>query len=168
MRREFLLITFLLTILYSDFARAQSLSPDSSPNASRINLKDLTKKAASGNTESQLQLGYAYQFGNGVEKDISASIRWYRRAADNGDPLAQNNLGYLYETGPEGVRNIDEAAKWYMRAAVYGNPAAQFNIGLFYLRGKGLKQSAPDALYWIQRAADVEYSKALAALGYIY
>ena len=145
-----MLIILLFTIKYSDFACAQSLSPSSNPQSSRINLKELTKKATSGSIESQFQLGFAYQFGKGVDQDIHAAVRWYRMAADKGDPSAQNNLGYLYETGPEGIKDLAEAAKWYMRSAADGNPVAQLNIGLFYLGGVRGKKREQYAIYWIK------------------
>src|SRR5260370_425888 len=66
MRRELLLIALLLTIVHPDFAKAQSLTAPSTQKSSRIDLKGLTKKADSGNTAAQFQLGLAYHFGNGV------------------------------------------------------------------------------------------------------
>src|SRR6266403_854983 len=171
MRRELLLITLLFTIGYTDFAAAQSLAPTaptSIQKSSQIDLKGLTKKADSGDPQSQFQLGLAYEFGQGVEQDTYAAIRWYRLAANSGDPAAQNNLGYLYQTGPKAVRDLAEASKWYMRSAAYGNPAAQVNLGLLYLRGEGVQKSTEDGLHWIHRAADAEYPMALAALGCIY
>src|SRR5258708_16083490 len=86
MRRELLLIALLLTIVHPDFAKAQSLTAPSTQKSSRIDLKGLTKKADSGNTAAQFQLGLAYHFGNGVDKDIYEAIRWYRMAANSGDP----------------------------------------------------------------------------------
>jgi len=126
MRRELLLIALLLTIVHPDFARPQSLSPTLVPRSksSRIDLKGLTKKAESRDTVAQFKLGYAYQFGQGVDKDEYEAIRWYRMAANYGDSSAQTNLGYIYENGPEGVQDLAEAAKWYMRGAVSGSPEA--------------------------------------------
>ena len=96
MRRELLFITLLITSVHPDFARAQSFSPTSIEKSSRIDLKGLTKKANSGDTVAQFKLGHAYQFGKGVDKDVSEAIRWYRMAANYGDSSAQANLGYLY------------------------------------------------------------------------
>src|SRR5260370_33832985 len=106
MRRELLLIALLLTIVHPDFAKAQSLTAPSTQKSSRIDLKGLTKKADSGNTAAQFQLGLAYHFGNGVDKDIYEAIRWYRMAANSGDPAAQNNLGHRYQTGPQWVTDL--------------------------------------------------------------
>src|SRR5260370_19553470 len=167
-RKELLLIALLITVGHTDFAAAQSLASASEQKSSPLDLKGLTKKADSGSTESQFQLGLAYQLGKGVNKDIAEAIKWYRVAANHGDPAAQNNLGYIYQTGPKAVRDLTEASRWYMRAASDGNPAAQVNLGLLYLRGEGVKKSPGDALHWINRAAETEYPTAMAALACLY
>jgi TPR repeat protein len=98
----FILIILALAVVYSPLERAQSLSSTSMQNSSPIDLKKLTKKADSGSTQSQLQLGFAYQFGKGVDWDNYQAIRWYNKAANAEDALAQTNLGYLYHIGTGG------------------------------------------------------------------
>src|SRR5260370_20434097 len=154
MGRQLLLITLAITIGDSDFARAQSSPSTSIPKSSHIDLKGLVKRANEGSPVAQSQLGLAYQFGQGVDKDAYEAIRWYRMAANSGDPLAQNNFGYLYETGPEGVKDLVEASRWYARAAVSGNPTAQYNLGLRYFRGGGGKRKRPAACCRCMRSAD--------------
>src|SRR5260370_25200031 len=154
MRRELVLIGLRPTIVHPDFARAQSLTAPSTQNSSRIDLKGLTKKADSGNTAAQFQLGLAYHFGNGVDKDIYEAIRWYRMAANSGDPAAQNNLGHLYQTGPQGVKDLGEASNWSTRAATAGNPVAQLKLRLLYLRDEAEQKSTEDGLHWSHRAAE--------------
>jgi len=156
-----MLIILALAAVYSPLARAQSLSSTSMQNSSPIDLKKLTKKADSGSTQSQLQLGFAYEFGKGVDENIYQALGWYSKAANSGDSAAQTNLGYLYETGPEAIKDLAEAAKWYTRAAVDGDSPGQFDLGLLYLRGQGVQKSTEDALHWIQRAVDADYPRAL-------
>ena len=62
-----ILIMLALAVVRPPLAWAQSLSSTSMQNSSPINLKKLIKKADSGSTQSQLQLGFAYQFGKGVD-----------------------------------------------------------------------------------------------------
>jgi hypothetical protein len=131
-------------------------------------IAELSRKAVSGDTRAQLQLGIAFEFGQGVDKNIEEAMHWYRIAADRGDPEAQTNLGYLYEIGTTGPENPAEAAKWYLRAAVSGFARAQFNLGMLYLRGAGVGRSDEDAAHWIGEAADVGCPTAVAALGYLY
>ena len=56
------------------------------------------KRAANGgHARAQLNLGYAFQIGEGVEIDIENSRSWYERAAQQGLANAQNNLANIFE-----------------------------------------------------------------------
>jgi len=121
-------------------ASAQTLNSESAQEKADAQLAALNKKALAGDTWAQLQLGIAFEFGQGVEKNLEQAMRWYHIAADRGNPVAQTNLGYLYEIGSNGPANPEEAAKWYLRAAVSGFTRAQFNLGTLYLRGAGVER----------------------------
>ncbi|MCH5320088.1 MAG: sel1 repeat family protein, partial [Paramuribaculum sp.] len=41
-------------------------------------------------------IGYYYQFGYVVGKDLAEAFKWYRRSAAKGYVAAQTNLAYLY------------------------------------------------------------------------
>ncbi len=68
----------LTVLLHRDLPAqsAQSFSLASGQKDSQIDLKKLTKQAVSGDIPSQVQLGFDYQFGEGVEQNYG----W-------GDPL---------------------------------------------------------------------------------
>ncbi|PWL66218.1 MAG: hypothetical protein DBY30_05255 [Verrucomicrobia bacterium] len=53
------------------------------------------KAARQGDAEAQFYLGLCYNYGDGVEKDLSEAVKWYRKAADQGDALAQYNLARI-------------------------------------------------------------------------
>ena len=42
-----------------------------------------------------INLGYCYENGAGVEKDLVEAVRCYKLAADQGDAVAQVNLGVI-------------------------------------------------------------------------
>jgi len=46
------------------------------------------KAAAQGNVDAQYNLGYLYEHGEGVTRDASAALGWYRSAAIQGDSSA--------------------------------------------------------------------------------
>lgn len=48
--------------------------------------------AKQGNALAQMQMGFLYQNGLGVQQDLSEAIRWYRLAAAQGEEHAINNL----------------------------------------------------------------------------
>ena len=51
------------------------------------------------NAEAQFNLGYAYEYGLGVLKDLQQAIAWYEKAAAQGDVLAQEVLDELQAEG---------------------------------------------------------------------
>lgn len=40
-------------------------------------------------------LGFAYELGLGVQKDLAEAVKWYRKAAAAGDPLGKAHLKRL-------------------------------------------------------------------------
>lgn len=81
--------------------------------------------AKQGEVSAQTNLGWMYNNGKGVTKDIKEAIKWYRLAADQGNPVAQNSLGSVYL---DEVQDKQEAVKWYLRSAAQGNTDAQKNL----------------------------------------
>jgi TPR repeat protein len=162
------LAALVLAAFASVSAVAQTPSSEPVPERLSRRVEALSKKALAGDTAAQLRLGIAFEFGQGVDKNLDEAIHWYRIAADRGDPVAQTNLAYLFETGGNGSANPPEAAKWYLRAAVSGFARAEFNLGILYLLGTGVERSDEEAARWIREAADAGCPKAEATLGYLY
>ena len=59
---------------------------------------------------SQNSLGWMYENGQGVEKDLEEAVKWYRKAADQGNAYAQYNVGVVYYKG-EGVLRFQGSSK---------------------------------------------------------
>lgn len=156
------------TALVAVSASSQTLDPPPTQEKPNVHLAALNKKALAGDTKAELQMGLAYEFGQGTDKNIASAMHWYRIAADKGDPVAQTDLGYLYETGSNGAENPGEAAKWYMRAALSGLTRAKFNLGILYLGGNGVQRSDEEAAHWISEAANDGCPRAILALSYLY
>lgn len=129
-------------------AQISGFQPLSSPEISK-----LLGKARSGNLESQLRLGTAYQFGLGVNADPQTAEYWLKLAAGFGDPQAQTQLGLLY-LQPEFAASRDQALKWFLRAVAGGSIHAEHNLGVMYMRGVGVKQDREQAIRWFRRAAE--------------
>ena len=68
---------------------------------------------------------YCSSCGEGVSKDLSEAVKWYRKAAEQGDADAQGFLGECYEYGGGVVKDLTEAIKWYRKAAARGNEDAK-------------------------------------------
>jgi TPR repeat protein len=67
----------------------------------------------SGCAEAYCKIGYAYDFGHGVEIDKKKAIHYYKLAAIGGDVYSRYNLGAV--EGEDG--NMNRALKHYMIAA---------------------------------------------------
>ncbi len=98
-----------------------------------------------------------YANGQGVSKDKTEAMKWYRLAADQGRSDAQYQLGHLsYQQN-----NYAEAAKWFRLAAEQGRPDAQSNLGVMYAEGEGVPQDDVQALMWFTLAAEQNHKDAM-------
>ncbi len=108
-------------------------------------------------------LGYCYDNGLGVKRDVKDALRYFREAAEVGDVLAQYNIGWISSKYPE-FRNEKEALKWYLAAAVGGYVKAQFEVGEIYFSGIGVKRDLDEAERWYVMAAQQGWKAAQDAL----
>jgi TPR repeat protein len=68
---------------------------DNPENASEL-IQTLRQFAGNGSVLAESVLGYCYQIGRGVDKNIPESVRLYRRAAGRGSQIAYRALRALY------------------------------------------------------------------------
>jgi hypothetical protein len=83
-----------------------------------------------------------------IYADSRATIKLYRKAAEQGDAKAQVNLGFMYGKGKGVPQDYAEAVKWYRKAADQGYASAQFNLGTMYDQGEGVPQDYAEAYVW--------------------
>ena len=126
------------------------------------------ESAKLGYAAAQHNLGYCYDEGLGVTKDLYEAVKWYRKAADQGNAAAQNNLGYCYAKGLGVTKDQYEAVKWYRKAAEQGDKVAQFTLGNCYRKGLGVTKDEYEAVKWYRKAAEQGYAAAQNSLGYCY
>jgi TPR repeat protein len=66
------------------------------------------KAAAQGNSDAENQLGWMYQYGQGVKQSNANALAWYQLAADQGNVKGQNNLqAFSDELEDEGNNSAD-------------------------------------------------------------
>ena len=116
-------------------------------------LRGLRTKAENGNSFWQFTLGYMYESGQGVPKDLDQSVAWYRKAAEQGNASSQHNLGVMYRDGEGVPQDAVQAVVWFRKAADRGLPEAQFNLGVMYHNGQGVPQDLAQAEAWYRKAA---------------
>jgi TPR repeat protein len=116
--------------------------------------KIFLKLAEQGDAKAQLQIGYQYEFGEGVRQSHDEAVRWYRKSADQGNPVAQNNLGKMYEDGIGVREDWAKAVRWYRKSAEQGYPEGQFSLGRAYQFGLAVPQNRQEAIRWFDKAGD--------------
>jgi FOG: TPR repeat, SEL1 subfamily len=80
--------------------------------------------ARTGVANAQYDLGLMYKNGEGLKKNSSKAMKWFKLAGEQGRADALLNIGLMYANG-EGVRkNPVEATKWYLLARDRGSEAA--------------------------------------------
>ena len=124
--------------------------------------------AEQGDVEAQYKLGRIYANGEGVPRNGSEAVRWYRLAADQGNVNAQYRLGNMYADGKGVFRNDVEAVGWYRLAADQGHGGAMFALGAIYKGGEGVLRDEAEAVRWYRLAAEQGFDLALSNLGFLF
>ena len=134
-----------------------------------IELPDsLFKKAEQGDARAQYRLGRRYYEGNGVTKDYTKAVYWYRKAAEQGNTKAQESLGLCYASGDGVSENRTKAVYWYRKAAEQGHVVSQYRLGECYHYGDGVPKDYKKAMYWHRKAAEQGLADSQCTLGYRY
>lgn len=116
--------------------------------------KNLFEKAAKqGDITAQYNLGYLYEQGQGVDKNLQKAFKWYEKAAKQGYVDAQYNVATFYYTGRGVQKNLQKALYWYEQAAHYGDRNALYNLGVIYAKGTEVEKNKIKAFrFWVEAA----------------
>jgi hypothetical protein len=109
--------------------------------------------AEEGDAAANHLLGYLYERGLGVKKDISAALRHYGDAAIKGSADAQVALGLMAFDGNGVYPDYERAAGWFRLAAAQGDPRADVRLGIMYAEGVGVSRNAVAAAHHFAKAA---------------
>jgi hypothetical protein len=141
-----------------------------SPSSKSISLLNQTYTPSNNPTDPKTQddLGWKYQKGNGVKKDLKMAVYWYQKSAEQGYANGQNNLGWMYQNGLGVKKDLVLAASSYRKAAEQGHATAQDNMAWMYQYGLGVTQDYKIAKDWLEKAADKGHPNAINGLGYAY
>ena len=84
-------------------------------------IERLTARAEAGDAKAQYKLGRRYSVGrDGVERNASEAVKWFRKSAEQGYAPAQFHLAECYTSGVGVAHNSFEALKWLRKAADQG------------------------------------------------
>jgi TPR repeat protein len=124
--------------------------------------------AEQGYAAAQNSLGYAYEWGQGLETNLQLALQWYRKAAEQNFAQAQNNLGTMYYMGKGVDYDEKKSLYWYQKAAEQGHATAQRNLGVMYSKGTAVKQNHETAFRWYLKAAGQDNPHAQYNVGMSY
>src|SRR6185369_16880914 len=113
-----------------------------------------------GNSFAQANLGWCYEKGLGVDKNVQKAVELYQEAVKQENFYAYVSLGLCYKNGIGVERDIQKAIELFQRAAEEKNAYGQYNLGWCYEKGVGVKQDERKAIELYQKAAEQGYIKA--------
>lgn len=124
-----------------------------------------TRAAREDHAPSQARLGWMYEHGEGVERDLEQAARWYRPAAEAGNAMARSGLGYLYYMGAGPLeRDSVQGASLIASAADQDEPRALSNWGAI-LQARG---DEAQAVEFFQRSADHGHMRGIRNLAWAH
>jgi hypothetical protein len=123
--------------------------------------------ANSGKVKDSMDLlGYLYQKGHGVEKNLEKAIFWWTKGAEAGVTASMVNLGHALCNGEGVEKNLAKAHHWYKEAALLGDKNGMNLLGHCYTHGIGVEISYPTAQMWFSRSGSADSLLMLGKLFY--
>ena len=101
------------------------------------------------------RLGFAFQTGRKVSKDIKSAIKLYEKACDLSDANSCHRLGQIYKSGTGVRKQIITAYKRFLRGCQLGFGKSCFSLAVGLMRGQGIPKD--------ERAGFVAYEEGCAA-----
>jgi len=124
--------------------------------------------AATGSEGAMREMGFLYENGRGVAKDLALAFTWTEKAARKGNAAAQSHLGWMLLYGEGVERDPEEAATWFRLAAKQGLAEAQSNLAHLLLNGAdGVAKDLPEALRLSRLAAEAGDAASQNRLGWM-
>lgn len=107
--------------------------------------------ADKGSVDSQVFVGWMYQNGLGVKKDVNIAFSWYEKAANLGSAEGQFYVAKSYA-----IQNkFNETKEWYYKSAEKNYSPALFRLGWIYDTGRGVKADKEKALSYYKHATEL-------------
>jgi localization factor PodJL len=147
---------------------AELLMSSESPAGYQRALPWLQRLAQRGEPWADYHLGFMYDKGLGVRRNLSRAIAHYELSAAKKYGSAELNLGILLANLPGRQRDLKRAMQLYRRAVRRGRWNAAYNLGMYYAEGRGVRRNLALARKWYALAAsqgDADSARKLEALG---
>ncbi len=146
-----LLIIIFMSIAHADLERGKEAY---FMGAYERAIKELMPQAEDGSTYAQLKIGFMYENGWGVDKDLSVAKDWYERAVAADDPDGHIALAKLAAYGRGMDKNVKFAEALLLRAADLGFYHAYYVLADFHNDTLAFGQNDRYALQYYLLAAE--------------
>jgi len=83
------------------------------------------RAAELGNAAAMGNVGWAYRYGFGVERNLAKAAEWLGKGAEAGNAYSQYNYGFMVANGLGVQKDMAIAIEWWKLAARQGNTDAQ-------------------------------------------
>ena len=111
--------------------------------------------AEQGHKRAQTGIGLMYLHGNGVEKNESKALEWFKEATCQNHDWAFYHLGTMYYYGMSVEQSYEKSFKYFQKASLINNATAFLNLGHFYQEGKGVQKDDLLALKNYKKALEL-------------
>jgi len=129
----------------------------------------LHRASLMNNAQAQVNLGFMYETGYGVEKNLVRARELYQQSAAQNYPQGMNNLATFYKEGLGGLEvDTNKALELYLKAAQAGNDFANNNLGKMYFFGEFVEEDELKALSYFIEAAEQGFEGSYYYLGFLY
>ena len=113
------------------------------------------RAAETGYAPGVYQLGFCYQNGIGVSKDLARSQELYEQAAAAGFGFAAYRLGMAFMEGTLGPVSAQKAVHFMERAHELGEASGALALGSWFESGERLAPDSNAARLWYERASQL-------------
>ena len=127
-------------------------------------ISNLERACSSGDAAACGRLGFRYEKGNGVQKDVSRAVAFYKQACHGGSAISCGALGFLYHRGNGVEKDETRALAFYTMACDGGDGWSCSSLGSRYAEAADYARAAS----FYQKACAGKYKDACSNLGYLY
>ena len=113
--------------------------------------ENLAKK---GDLYAQYYLGWAFEYGKGIEANYNKALEWYSKASNQGDDESEYQIANLYKDKNKLGINTNLSSFWFEKSAFNGNKKAAYYIAEAYNNGIGVPLDKDEAIKWYKTAAE--------------
>ena len=117
---------------------------------------------------SPARIGSQYAKGDGVYKNETEAVAWFRIGAQTGEVDSFYMLGTCYANGIFVRRDFAEATKWFRRGADAGHVGSMINLSSSYVNGYGVERDEGKAFALIHNAANTGHVDAMRKIAFFY